>query len=212
MPSELNLPVWGKSAFEARLVTSNFTGTMEVAGIFGGKRISRLVMPYRDYDRLSREAETVSLRTSDAARWKRNTSASEWSCGFDAAEQAMRFDVSWRPDQGDRWFYPTYNLDLPAESCSNVLSVVYEVKAEQDGGGNKVDHCNMMVVYSQASGKKAVFIDQTPPTDKWDKRVVSLPLDGEDIVALRFGCGPQSLRLRYWLRNVTLLRARKTMP
>ena len=29
---------------------------------------------------------------------------------------------------------------------------------------------------------------------------------------LRFGCGPQSLRFRYWLRNATLLRARKTIP
>ena len=210
VPSELDLPVWGKSAFEARLATSNFTGTMEVTGTFGGKRISRLVMPYRDYGRLAREAERVTLRTSDVNRWKRNTSASEWSCGFDAAEQAVRFDVSWRPDQVDRWFYPTYDLDLPAESCSNALAVAYEVKAEQEGGENKVDHCHVMVVYSQASRKKALFIDQRPPTDKWDKRVVSLPLDGEDIVALRFGCGPQSLRLRYWLRNVTLLRARKT--
>ena len=67
----------------------------------------------------------------------------------DPAEQAIRFETKFSA-RGDRWIYPTYELQLPQESLKNANSIVFDVKAEPS---DKVLFMLTMTVSQDEQGK-----------------------------------------------------------
>lgn len=218
LPDEVALPAWGHATFQTTLQTTGVVGRIEVAGVFNGRRASRLVMPYHDVATLAAHAAVVPLATDDPARWTRNTSAHTWTCSYDRVEKAIRFDAAWKPDASDRWMYPKYTLDPSRENMAGAVEVTYEVKMEQDKAENDVDHCNAMLAYAPGKGRTMLFLPQKPPGGTWERRSFVVPAhspDGGpasvDVQGIQFGCGPRGTRLTYWLRNVRVLRSPRAL-
>ena len=205
LPGEIALPAWGKAAFDVRLVPDRLPagGTVmrvTVGGVFDGRKITRLVMPVRATAELMAEARIVEPAIADLSHWKRNDSAKTQRIVWDEGERAIRMDFAWDPSHGDRWFYPRYELQLPAEACNGALVVEYEARMKQDKVENDVNFSHVMIV---RKGEPLEYCNVMPAARSWEKRRISVPegrFDG--IAALQFGCGPKGFAATFWIRNV----------
>jgi hypothetical protein len=176
-------------------------------GIFGGKRSSRLVMPVRLEKRFLSSCEKVVLDCSSPKEWGKNTSADSFCATWDAAEHAIRFDVEWKNQNVDRWFYPVYKLKLPRENLVGADMIQFEVKSDQNKVENDFAASNLMLVFGDRPRAKT-FLHYSAPLGSWEKRYVELanvdPL--ANVVAIRLGANPKGTRCSYWIRNLTILK------
>lgn len=176
-------------------------------GIFGGKRSSRLVMPVRLEKRFLSSCEKVVLDCNSPKEWGKNTSADSFCATWDAAEQAIRFDVEWKNQNVDRWFYPVYKLKLPRENLTGADMIQFEVKSDQNKVENDFAASNLMLVFGDRPRAKT-FLHYSAPLGSWEKRYVELanvdPL--ANVVAIRLGANPKGTRCSYWIRNLTILK------
>ncbi|MGN0852821.1 MAG: hypothetical protein ACI4Q3_05545 [Kiritimatiellia bacterium] len=216
LPDALDLPAWGKAEIDATLRARDgktCRSTAVVTGVFNGKRTSRLAIPVRFERNFLANCVKIPLRCQDPKDWKRNTSAADFKASWDAAEQALRFDVSWKknPD-ADRWFYPVYDLKLPAESLDGAAAFEFEVKSRQDKVENDFRTQNLMLVYPKGSGLCDRFLAYGAPLTQWETRRVELGTFGESSVpvqSIRLGANPAGLACTFWIRNLRILKIRR---
>ena len=137
--------------------------------------------------------------------WKRNDSGSKYSCVYDKAEKAVRFDVEWDRSSGV-WFFPAHEFS-PGESFAGGRYLEFEVKSRQDKVENDMGHVEVMCLYrDRRPVKKAPFKAQG---FEWEKRRVLLPEDAGEMRGFRVGGLPRGRKLTYWIRNFRLIKARQ---
>ena len=176
-------------------------------GVFGGKRSSRLFMPVRLEKRFLSSCEKVTLDCNSPKEWMKNTSADSFCATWDSAEQAIRFDVEWKNQNVDRWFYPTYKLKLPGESLDGADMIQFEVKSAQNKLENDFAASNLMLISADKS-RSRTFIHYSAPLGSWEKRYVELAnVDAlADVTAIRLGANPKGTQCSYWIRDLTILK------
>ena len=186
--------------------------TLELSGVFGGRRTTRLVMPVLLENWFLSECEATPLGWKDPAAWKRNDSGDTYSVKWDEKEQAIRFDVEWTNPGVGRWFYPTLPLALPRESMKGALRVSFEVKTAQDKIENDFGDRYLMLVRKDGGGRPGNWFSYAAPTGSWEKRFVELPPfeagDLSDVSAIRLGGNPIGMRLTFWVRDIQVLKAK----
>lgn len=208
LPPEIELPAWGKAVFATRLVPADPPSGAPVVrvcldGVFGGRRITPLVMPVMATARLLAGTQVVTPEISDLSRWRRNDSAKEWKIAWDAQERAVRMDLAWAATNGDRWFYPRYALNLPKERCERPLVIEYEARMSQDKVENDVNFSHVMLV--RPTGR-LVYCEITSAGGGWERRRMVVPPEAcaEPLVGLQFGCGPRGYAATFWLRDLKI--------
>ena len=187
---------------------SDFYQKLVLAGLFNGKRSSRLYLPVRLEKQFLATCTTQALDWKDPKNWARNTSAQKYSATWDEAEQAMRFDFTWNDPHTDRWFYPVYKLKLPEESFAGAQLFQFEVKSAQNKVENDFATQNLMLLFGKT--RSDLFIPYAAPLGTWEKRFVELA-DVESLAeatAFRLGANPKGTKCTFWIRNLMILRRR----
>ncbi len=212
LPAEIVLEPRGTppAAFDCLLVpdeASDYKQKLEVFGVFGGKRSSRLSMSVRLEKQFLSSCEAVPLDWRNPKGWERNTSAQSYKASWDEAEQALRFDVAWTNPHTDRWFYPVYRLKLPKEGFAGAQLFQFEVKSAQDKVENDFNTQNLMLLFADKS-KNDRFIAYQAPLGSWEKRYVELgDVDSlDEVTAFRLGANPKGMKCTFWIRDLTLLK------
>lgn len=165
LPDEVTLPPMGEAAFDCTYAAQSGVTTnreLVLVGVFNGCRSSRLSLNIRSLASLRevcRTVEPVNWRNPKA--WRRNTSADRFRVTWDETEQAIRFDAVWTSPVHDRWFYPVYDLTLPAESFEDVALFEFEVKSVQDKVENDFSRQYFMLVSAEEK-TPAQYLDVRP--------------------------------------------------
>ena len=213
LPAEIDLPSNGEASFDcvyAALPRAPLVSDLTLAGLFDGRRSSRLVVPVRNEKAFLSNCRAIDLKNAlDPKAWGiANTSADQYSVAWDDSEQALRFDFAWTKGQDDRWFYPVYKLKLPEESFADGLVLEFEVKSVQDKVENDFAQQNLMLVFA-GSARADRYISYSAPLTGWETRRVSLYGEEANAVrAFRLGANPHGRRCTFWLRNLRILKRR----
>ena len=219
LPERISLPANGCVSYEClfvpttnyQLSSTNYQSNLILSGVFAGKRTSRLSMPMRLEKKFLDSCERQPLRANAPEKWWKNTTASGYSVVWDENEKALRFDLSWDKQGVDKWFYPTYTLDLPAEDLTKAQFIQFEVKSVQDKPENDFACQYLMLVYED-KGKPDLFLPYPAPLSDWEPRRIELSteLTGSSqkrakVKAIRLGANPKGMKCTFWLRNIQLL-------
>lgn len=208
LPSEMSVPAQGSVAFEATYDPPEgepgHDFDLRVGGVFGGRRISCLVLPIRLQKRFLDTCRVVELDWRTPSRWRRNTSAESCSCAWDEKEGALRFDLAWK-EGVDRWFYPIYGLALPDETLVGAKKLEFAVKTAQDKVEN--DFFGQYVMVSEP-GRPLTLIPYDAPIHVWETRLVDLGhlTFDKPPTALQLGANPKGSKMTFWLKDVRLLK------
>ena len=205
VPEEIVLPAWSSVALATRYAPPDDgpLDTMLELRFSSGAGVSTAArIPVFDRARFLASCEVVPLALEDPARWQRNDSAQSFSCAYDEAEKAIRWDIGWTGETGP-WFMPLHELNLPEESFAGAKMLEFEVRSEQDKVEN--DYNSAILMPAWADGR-AVCFHYAPPGFNWEVRRVALPPDADGIVSIRLGGAPRGRRLTFWLRNARLLK------
>ena len=215
LPERISLPANGCVACDCLFTPKGdktaFETTLALSGVFAGKRTSRLSMPVRLEKKFLGSCERQPLRANAPEKWWKNTTASGYSVAWDENEKALRFDLSWDRQGVDKWFYPTYTLDLPAEDLTKAQFIQFEVKSVQDKPENDFACQYLMLVYED-KGKPDLFIPYPAPLSEWEPRRIELSTEltgsGQKrakVKAIRLGANPKGMKCTFWLRNIQML-------
>ena len=204
-PAEIILPPWGHAAIPFRYsppADGPLDTVLELrfessSGISTAARV-----PVFDRARFLASCEVVPLHLEDPAAWRRNDSGQTYSCTYDEAEKAVRFDVGWTGETGP-WFMPWHDLKLPEESFEGAKMIEFEVKSEQDKVENDYNSAVFMPTWADGSSRNLHY---APPGFAWEKRRVALPPEAGGIVSFRLGGAPRGRRLTFWIRNARILK------
>lgn len=203
--ADILLPAWGHATVPL-CYTPPADGPLETvlelrfssdAGVSTAARV-----PVFDRARFLATCEVVPLALEDPARWRRNDSGQSFSCAYDEAEKAIRWEVGWTGETGP-WFMPWHDLRLPEESFAGAKMLEFEVKSEQDKVEN--DYNSAVLMPTWADGH-SLNLHYAPPGFNWEVRRVALPPDAGGVVSIRLGGAPRGRRLTFWLRNVRILK------
>ena len=177
LPDRISLPANGCVSYDCRFTPKGgetaFETTFALSGVFAGKRTSRLSMPVRLEKKFLDSCELHPLRANAPEKWRKNTTASGYSVAWDENEKALRFDLSWDRQGVDKWFYPTYTLELPAEDLAKAQFIQFEVKSVQDKPENDFACQYLMLVYED-KGKPDLFMPYSAPLSEWEPRRIEL--------------------------------------
>ena len=171
-------------------------------------------MPVRLEKKFLDSCARQPINANNPASWKKNTTASGYSVVWDENEKALRFDLSWDKQGVDKWFYPTYTLNLPTEDLASAQFIQFEVKSVQDKPENDFACQYLMLVYEDGS-KPDLFMPYPAPLSEWEPRRIELSteLSGCNqkrpvVKAIRLGANPKGMKCTFWLRNIQLLKSK----
>lgn len=202
---EIVLPPWGHVALSVRYAppTDGPLDTVLALRFASGAGLSTSArIPVFDRARFLAACEMVPLALEDPALWIRNDSGQTFSCMYDEAEKAIRWDVGWTGETGP-WFMPRHELKLPDESFAGAKMLEFEVKSDQDKVENDYHSAVLMPTWADGHSENLHY---PPPGHNWEVRRVALPSDAGGVVSIRLGGAPRGRRLTFWLRNVRLLK------
>ena len=218
LPGRVRLPANGCVSYECLFTPKGdravFETALTLSGVFAGRRTSRLTMPVRLEKRFLDSCERQPIRANAPDRWKKNTTASGYSVVWDESEKALRFDLSWDRQGVDKWFYPTYTLELPAEDLTDAQFIQFEVKSVQDKPENDFACQYLMLVYEDST-KPDLFMPYPAPLSDWEPRRIELSTElmGSNqkrpkVKAIRLGANPKGMKCTFWIRNLAILRSK----
>ena len=113
---------------------NGYRGEIVLGGTFGGKRISRLVVPFTRDNLLLKQGRFLPLAAAGRADGWRAHSSGQLQIKEIPEEKAVRFTVDY-PTGVDRWIYPQYQLQLPRESLKNAAGIAFEIRLAEPGMG-----------------------------------------------------------------------------
>ena len=224
LPERITLPAKGRVVYEclltfeelnpSNLSNSSNLSNLILSGVFDGRRTSRLSMPVRLEKKFLDACTRQPINANNPASWKKNTTASGYSVVWDENEKALRFDLSWDKQGVDKWFYPTYTLNLPTENLADAQFIQFEVKSVQDKPENDFACQYLMLVYEDST-KPDLFMPYPAPLSAWESRRIELSteLAGSKqkrpvVKAIRLGANPKGMKCTFWIRNIQLLKQR----
>jgi len=229
LPERITLPAKGCVSYECLFVPNEGeinhgihrihgeeNSDLVLSGVFDGRRTSRLSMPVRLEKKFLDSCTRQPINANNPDSWKKNTTASGYSVVWDENEKALRFDLSWDKQGVDKWFYPTYTLNLPTEDLANAQFIQFEVKSVQDKPENDFACQYLMLVYEDGS-KPDLFMPYPAPLSAWEPRRIELSTELADsnqkkpvVKAIRLGANPKGMKCTFWLRNIQLLKSKET--
>lgn len=205
VPERFVLPPWTNVTVSATFVPPKegpFEGEFKVLFLHGERFSTKATFAYMDRHRFLSGCTAVPLALEDPTLWTRNDSGQKYSCVYDEAEKAVRFDVAWTGETGP-WFFPVHTLKLPGESFAGVKMLEFEVKSCMDKVENDFNAAVLMPLYKDG---RCVHLHYPAPTFNWEVRRVALPDDAADVTAFRVGANPRGRKLTFWLRGFRLLK------
>ena len=208
---EIALAPWGRTTVEALYVppAGELNFAVDFAGVFDGRKISRIRVPVFNSFKFLSEGEVVALPHLDnPGAWKRNDSGSRYSCTYDEAEKAVRFDVEWEKSSGV-WFFPVHEF-APGESFEGARYLEFEVKNRQDKVESDMYCVEVMCLYGK--GVKRHGARFKSPGMHWERRRVMLPPDAGEMTGFRVGGLIRGHKLSYWIRNFRLVKNGAKLP
>lgn len=202
LPKTVALPPWGKATLDLSYAAGS-ADNPEIAfgGMFDGREVSAIRIPVYSEARYLRECAVVTCDAGNLERWRANSSADSASCVWDEEERAMRFDAVWTNErQKDRWFFPSYWLDLPQESLDRAVLLTFDVRSVQDKPENDYKSARL---FFKGRGKPQQRLC-APPASEWETRRVDISesLREGGVSHVEFGGHPAGRRVTYWIRNV----------
>ena len=203
---ELELAPWGMAVVDASFVPPENEArfNLDIAGVFNGKRATRVRIPIVNVEKLLGECESIPMpKLNDPAEWKRNDSGCSFRCGYDEDEGAVRFDVEWNTSSSV-WFFPVHEFG-DGETFEGGRYLEFEVKSRQDAPENHMYLVEVMCLYKDKPRKSAPF---KAPTSEWEKRRVLLPDDAVGMNGFRIGGLISGHKLSYWVRNFRLIKGK----
>ena len=206
---EIELAPWGKAVVDVTYVPpGDLTKfNLDIAGVFNGKRATRVRIPVVNVPKLLGECDMLPLPSlNDPCAWKRNDSGCKYSCVYDKEEKAVRFDVEWDRSSGV-WFFPVHDF-AEGETFDRGRYLEFEVKCRQDKVENDMGHVEVMCLYKNGKPRKSAAFK--PPTFEWERRRTLLPDDAGEMRGFRIGGLPRGRKLTYWVRNFRLIKARQS--
>ena len=219
VPDALRLPAWGHVRVDARMGLSDPKAVMsdtEIGGIFGGRRMTKTVIPMRNEDRFVAGCEVVDAGANRPDFWTINDSAPEHRISWDEGEKAVRFDLRWTDPNADRWFYPVHMFARGKDPATldGTTMIEFEARLEQDKVENDVSVPVLMPVTPPGSSLNLLWVKWTPPTRQWQK--IRIPLINRDgtpscngASGFRLGFKPRGKVVTYWIRNLAYVRPRQ---
>lgn len=205
-PNQIALEPWSHAEFE--VVYRPEAGTqvnvdLDIAGVFNGKRTSRVRVPVVYNWRFMRNCQAVPFpRLNDPKAWTRNDSGQKYKCSWDEQEQAVLFEVEWDGSTG-HWFYPIVEL-AENESLEGARYVEFEARSWQDKVENDMGHVKLTLLYPEGvrdAGFRATGFE-------WEKRSAVMPSDAGKARKFRIGFLPYGHQLKFWVRNFRILKSR----
>jgi len=198
---EIALAPWGCATVDVVRVSTpaDAMGNWTIAGVFNGRRTSRLVVPVRDFGAARFRRVPLEL---EAADWKLNDSASSRQVRREE-DGSFRFDYGWKDLRTDRWFYP--RPDLKGLSLAGVRFVEFEVAATGPGAKEGWKQCNLNV--HRPDDPATCHLAFAPPADdgSWEVRRVKLPQDFTP-ASFTLGGNPVATNVTWRIRRLTLLK------
>ncbi len=173
-------------------------------GRFAGREITPSTVPLIQTAAILARNEGRELNWRDPARWRHNSSG-KMNISFDAQEQALRLQTAFKPGS-DRWAYPEYMLDLPAESMAGAIGVTFEIKAGPEIQRGVGFTALMAVLDTIQEQGKAFWLRFPKVSGEWEKRMVIFGgFDPSDVKMLRIGMNPKCDDFTYYIRNVRVI-------
>ena len=201
---DISLPPWGMAVVDAAYSPppEGLSPVLDIAGVFEGKRITKMRIPVFNENLFMSRCETVPLKHLENPRaWRRNDSGSKYSCVYDEAEKAVRFDVEWSRSSGV-WFFPIHDFS-PGESFAGAKYMEFEVRNVQDKVENDMFCVEVKCHYGKGRSRGVPF---KTPRSHWEKRRVLLPDNAGDMTGFSLGGLIRGHKLSYWVRNFRILK------
>lgn len=132
---------------------------------------------------------------TEPERWRQNSSG-DLNISRDAAENAIRFDVTFN-DKVDKWCYPQFHLTRP-ETLNGATAVSFEMKVLPG---------KTPIGYKTANVLCGAFVAFQPPKEGvWQRFRIALPKENDslDLKSIAIGANPTTLSFSYLLKNITL--------
>ena len=208
LPDVISLPPFGKVDLKVEYLPPEGDAVdfvIRLRGRFNGRISSCATIPVMCRKRFLSKCEVVPWPALNSpSAWTRNDSADTYRCVYDEAEQAVRFDVEWKPNSSrGAWFFPVHTLKLPEESLAGAKMIEFEVKTAQDKVENDFGEVVVMALYKD---KPVRYLPYLRPMREWGVRRAAVSSDSGEYIGLRFGVTPAGRRLTYWIRNVRILK------
>lgn len=205
---DVALPPWGKTDLEVLYTPpagDEICFDLDIAGKFNGKRSTKVRIPVVYNWRFMRNCQAIALpRLNDPKAWHRNDSAKSYHCGWDEKEKGVLFEVEW--DAANFPVLYPYAEMSGRESFEGVRYIEFEAKSWQDKVENDMGHVKVLLIPEKGATKECGF---QALGFEWEKRTVVVPEGIGAIKQLRIGFAPRGRHLKFWLRNVRLLKAKE---
>lgn len=125
----------------------------------------------------------------------------EYSCTWNAEEKCLFFELKW---DDSTWpvLYPGADI-RDAAMVKGARYLEFEAKSWQDKVENDMGHVKAFFVGRDGCVKTNGF---APLGFDWEKRRVAIPEGMSDIRTIKIGFAPRGRHLKYWLRNIRVLK------
>ena len=200
---EITLPPKSKKTLKLTTAirpANGYRGEIVLGGTFGGKRISRLIVPFTRNSLLLKRGRFLPLSAAGRADGWRAHSSGKLQIKEIPEEKAVRFTVDY-PAGVDRWVFPQYQLQLPRESLKNAAGVVFEIRLAEPGMGYIPSRVNV-----RGTGDAQGVRTARGFNEQWKTEVLAFPefFDRDNARLLEIGFNPARNHFSYLIRNVRL--------
>ena len=207
-PVTVSLAPWGKTTVEVSYVPpegDEIRFDLDIAGKFNGKRTSKVRVPVLYNWRFMRDCRSVELdELNDPSAWKRSDSAKEYACTWDDEEKSLLFELKW-DDSTFPVLFPRADI-RDAEAVKGSRYLEFEAKSWQDKVENDMGHMKVIFTGRDGGAKTNGF---APLGFSWEKRRVAIPKGMSVLRYIQIGFAPRGRHLKFWLRNLRLLKAKE---
>lgn len=208
MPQEIKLDPWGKAAVEVMYTPpkgDEIRFGLDISGQFNGRRTTKVRIPVIYNWRFMRNCQAVTLPELDDPKvWKRSDSAKEYACTWDEKEKSLLFELKW-DDSTFPVLFPGADI-RDAEAVKGSRYLEFEAKSWQDKVENDMGHMKVIFTGRDGGAKTNGF---APLGFSWEKRRVAIPNGMSVLRYIQIGFAPRGRHLKFWLRNIRLLKAKE---
>ena len=168
------------------------------------EKISYQIRNIRLLDRIppktDKELQAMISAWNTPARFAKSSSGA-MNISQDKAENAVRFDVSFKPGSKNNWCYPQMKLKKDEEIPAGTM-LQFDFKAENKSGKLECDY--VLLILNPGNIRHTLPI----PGKQWQTVTVDLSKLTEKPEAVRqftIGMNPRNPEITYWIRNIRLL-------
>ncbi|MBI4976831.1 MAG: hypothetical protein HZC28_05080 [Spirochaetes bacterium] len=209
LPAAVSVPPQSFISVPLSIHTATSEATaVSIGGAVGAKTVAPIVIPVFTVLAGNPAFIARTLPADEPSRWRINASG-ELKIERDASENAVRFDVQFKPNT-DFWVYPEFMLSLPNESLSNAVGMSFDIKCGDISPKGFAYNYVMLVVEGVKETGRSFNLAYPPPTKEWKTVNINFGADASkefkpaDTKVIRIGMNPKQEKFTYWVRNITV--------